>query len=142
MLQIFQLTLLQVILERSSSEIHFRPGLKHQAEQMQHPANISRSIQDSSNKVEPTQNISTIDAYRRHFFPKGGHYRINRNFFLVLFTLISRKAKSPSMLTFSKKNCRSLYNTLNFKLLSTLLSLHAFTTLSEENKNSLQQSPQ
>ena len=73
MLQIFQLTLLQVILERSSSEIHFRPGLKHQAEQMQHPANISRSIQDSSNKVEPTQNISTIDAYRRHlFFPKEG----------------------------------------------------------------------
>ena len=46
------------------------------------------------------------------------------------------------MLTFSKVICRSLYNTLNFKLSSMLLSLHAFTTLSEENKYSLLQSPQ
>ena len=40
---------------------------------MQHPANISRSTQDSSNKVDTTQNNSTIDTYRRQLlFPQKG----------------------------------------------------------------------
>ena len=73
MSQIFQLTLFQLILKNPSSKIQFRPELKHQEEQMQHPANISRSILDSSNKVDATQNKSTIDTYRRQlFFPKKG----------------------------------------------------------------------